>query len=206
MLSKILLYGIIILTVFVSYNCFKSKELFYRLEFSPYRISRKKEFQRFITYGFVHADWPHLIINMFVLHSFGFVVMEVASLYFQQHHLFFLTLYFGGLIVSSIYSFFKHRNNYNYVAVGASGAVSAVVFASILFYPVGSIRFFFIPFDIPAYIFGLLYLVYSAVMARRGKDNIGHDAHFFGALFGLLFPLVLKPQLIIIFIRLVFSN
>jgi membrane associated rhomboid family serine protease len=88
--------------------------------------------------------------------------------------------------------------------VGASGAVSAVVFASILFFPFGTIRLFLLPIDIPAYIFGLLYLIYSAVMAKKAKDNVGHDAHFFGALFGIAFPVVLKPELLTSLISMIF--
>ncbi len=204
MAGQIILYGIIILSIIVSYNCFKSRVLFMRLEFSPYRILRQKEFFRFISYGFVHADWAHLLINMFVLHSFASSVLYLSEFYFRYPALFFTALYFGGLIMSTLFSFFKHRQNYYYAAVGASGAVSAVVFTSILLYPVGSIRLFLIPFDIPAYIFGFLYLIYSAVMARRAKDNVGHDAHFFGAVFGIIFPIILKPQLLEIFIEMVF--
>lgn len=204
MTGNIILYGIIILTIFVSFNCFRNRILFMRLEFSPYRVFRLKEYYRFITYGFVHADWAHLLINMFVLHSFGASVLFLGNYYFSNPALFFISLYAGGLFMSTVYSFFRHRHNYNYVAVGASGAVSAVVFTSILMYPVGSIRLFLIPFDIPAYIFGFLYLIYSAIMARRAKDNIGHDAHFFGAVFGLAFPVLLKPELLYIFIEMIF--
>jgi len=165
---------------------------------------RYKEYFRFISYGFVHADWAHLLINMFVFYSFGSSVLYFSEWYFKYPELFFLALYFGGLVMSTLYSFFKHKDNFNYAAVGASGAVSAVVFASILFYPMGSIRLFLIPIDIPAFVFGFLYLIYSAVMARRGRDNVGHDAHFYGALFGLVFPIVIMPQLFQIFIDFIF--
>jgi len=200
MIGKILFYGIIILTVFVSYVCFQNSDTMSRLHFSPDRIKRHREYYRFLTYGFVHADWPHLIINMFVLYSFGSFVIEYSAMIFKYPLLFFVGLYFGAIIMSTVFSYFKHRNNYAYVAVGASGAVSAVLFTSILFYPFGSIRMFFIPIDIPAWVFGLFYLIYSAVMARRGKDNIGHDAHFFGALYGLVFPILLEPRLLNYFI------
>lgn len=189
-----------ILTGIVSYSCFQDRVLFSRLEFNAYLTYHRKQFYRLLSYGFVHADWPHLLINMLVLHSFGIAVIYQATFLFKYPVLFFFGLYFGGLIMSTMYAFFRHRNNYHYNAVGASGAVSAVVFASILFYPVGSIRLFLIPFDIPAYIFGFLYLLYSAIMAKRAQDNVGHDAHFFGALFGLLFPLVIDPRIINVFV------
>jgi membrane associated rhomboid family serine protease len=204
MTGNILFYGIIILTVVVSINCFKNRPLFLRLEFSPHRIASQKEYFRFISYGFVHADWAHLVINMFVFHSFGSAVLYFSQLHFNFPELFFIGLYFGGLVMSTLFSFFRHRHNYYYAAVGASGAVSAVVFASILFFPFGTIRLFLLPIDIPAYIFGLLYLIYSAVMAKKAKDNVGHDAHFFGALFGIAFPVVIKPELLTSLISMIF--
>jgi membrane associated rhomboid family serine protease len=200
MVANILFYGIIITTVLVSYVCFQNRDAMFRLHFSPDRINRHSEYYRFITYGFVHADWAHLIINMFVLYSFGSFVIDFSGQVFRYPLLFFSGLYFGAIIMSTIFSFFKHRNNYAYASVGASGAVSAIVFTSILFYPFGSIRMFLIPIDIPAWVFGFLYLIYSAVMAKRGKDNIGHDAHFFGALYGLAFPVILEPRLLDYFI------
>ncbi len=202
--ADIIIYAIILTTVLVSYNCFRNRLLFIRLEFNPFKINRTHEYFRFITYGFVHVDWTHLIINMFVLYSFGTGVIFLSGFYFRNPGLFILGLYFGGLIFSTMYSFFRHKSNYNYAAVGASGAVSAVVFTSILLYPLGSIRLFLIPIDIPAYIFGILYLIYSAVMAKRAKDNVGHDAHFFGALFGIIYPVLLSPGLIENFFRLIF--
>jgi membrane associated rhomboid family serine protease len=204
MISDIITLAIIAFTVFVSYNCFNDRSLFMKLELSPFRIARYKEFYRFITYGFVHADWAHLFINMFVFYSFADVVYYFAEFHFQKPALFFVGLYFGGLVMSTVFSFFKHRNNYAYAAVGASGAVSSIVFASILFYPAGSIRLFLIPIDIPSWMFGVMYLIYSVVMARRAKDNVGHDAHLFGAIFGLVFPILLKFELLNIFIYLVF--
>jgi membrane associated rhomboid family serine protease len=199
-----IIYAIILTSIFVSYNCFRNRLLFMRLEFSPYKIRRTNEYYRFLTYGFVHVDWTHLLINMFVLYSFGTSVVFMSDYYFRNTELFILGLYFGGLVTSTLFSFFRHRNNYHYAAVGASGAVSAMVFTSILLYPVGSIRLFLIPFDIPAYIFGFLYLIYSAVMAKRAKDNVGHDAHFFGAVYGFIYPIVFKPDLLNEFLRLIF--
>jgi len=150
----------------------------------------------------VHADWVHLAVNMFVLFSFGKAVEHYYSLIFGlKASYFFILLYAGGILFSSVPSFAKHKDNQFYQAVGASGAVAAVLFAAILINPLSPIRFVFIPVDIPAFIFGALYLGYSAYMAKKGNDNIGHDAHFWGALFGLVFTVLLKPALVGNFVR-----
>lgn len=187
---------IIGITALVSILAFYNKELQGRLLFSPIMIAQHRQGYRFITHAFVHADWMHLAVNMFVLYSFGrFVEGSYGILFGAKGWYFFLLLYFGGILLSSTPSFAKHKDNKFYNAVGASGAVSAVLFASILINPLAGIRFIFIPFNIPAFIFGILYLIYSAYMAKRGNDNIGHDAHFWGAVYGLLFTLLLKPSL-----------
>jgi len=200
-----MIFIIIILTFVISFFSFKDTALLSKLHFSPTQILHHNQYYRMITYGFVHADWGHLIVNMFVLYSFGNAVMFYSKLIVSNPVLFFIALYFGGLFFSTIFALIKHKNNYAYAAVGASGAVSAVVFASILFHPMGSIRFIFLPIDIPAFVFGILYLVYSAYMAKKAKDNIGHDAHFFGALYGLFLPVLLKPALLSNFISQIFG-
>jgi membrane associated rhomboid family serine protease len=108
----------------------------------------------------------------------------------------YLVLYFGGMVIADIPSYLKHRNDYQYRSLGDSGAVSAVVFAGILFYPTMKMGFFFIPPIIPAYIFGPLYLMYCIYAAKQSRDNVNHDAHLWGALFGLAFPLALHPYLL----------
>lgn len=193
---------IIVITAITSILAFNNRSLYDKLLFDPYRIFHMRQYHRFFTHGLVHADWMHLAINMFVLLSFGKMVENVFIYFFGQGKgvYFFLLLYIGGILLSSTPSYAKHKNNSWYTAVGASGAVSAVVFASILISPLSGIRFIFIPIDIPAFIFGFLYLIYSAYMARRGQDNIGHDAHFWGALYGLVFTILIKPALIAGFI------
>lgn len=191
-----MIYAIIIITSLISIYAFYNQEVFDRLKFSPFGIKHNGQGWRFFTYGLVHADWIHLFINMFVLYSFGKVVTDAYHFYFDvKGYLFFILLYTGGIIFSVLYDFGKHKNDVWYNAVGASGAVSAVLFASILLYPTGSVFLFPIPFPIPSAIFGILYLVYSAVMARRGRDNIGHNAHFYGAIYGVIFTIILKPVL-----------
>jgi membrane associated rhomboid family serine protease len=133
---------------------------------------------------------------MFVFYSFGSIVEHVYRFYFHEKYiLYYLLLYVGGLLLSIIPAFGKHKNDVFYNAVGASGAVSAVIFASILMLPKSPISFFFIPIEIPAWIFGVLYIGYEGYMSRTAKDNIGHDAHFWGAVFGVVFTIALKPWL-----------
>lgn len=196
-------YFILGLTAIISILAFNNRALFDKLLFDPYRINHMRQYHRFLSHGFVHADWMHLIINMFVLLSFGQVVEAYYKFLFGigKGGYFFVLLYIGALLISATPSFGKHRNDAWYTAVGASGAVSAVVFTSIMISPLSGIRFIFIPFDIPAFIFGILYLIYSAYMSRRASDNIGHDAHFYGALFGVVYTILIKPAILAGFIN-----
>jgi len=170
------------------------------LQFNASKIYYKKQYYRLITHAFIHANWEHLFVNMIVLFSFG----EAIEKYFQYNFgnnaiLYYFLLYFGGILVSNIYALIKHRNNYFYNSVGASGAVSAVLFAAIFFDPWHSILFFMI-LPIPGIVFAALYLVYSYQMSNKQKDNVAHDAHFLGAVFGFIFPVLLNPGLFQIFI------
>jgi len=188
---------LIIATALVSIIAFSNRELFDKLKFNAYYIRSDREWYRFFSYALLHADWGHLLINMFVLWSFSDVVMQFFSLDFGSiAGLYFIALYVGGVLFSTIYDFARQKNNIYFNAVGASGAVSAIVFSSIILYPTGKIFFFLIPIGIPSWIFGILYLVYSAYMGKRKVDNIGHNAHFWGAVFGILFTLVLNPAYI----------
>ena len=187
---------IIAITAIVSLLAFYNREVFAKFQFNPYSIYHNNQWYRFLSYSLIHADWPHLLINMFVLLSFGRAVEYAMQAYFAEKGvLYFLLLYAGGILFSVLFDFGRHKDNIYYNAVGASGAVSAVVFSSILFNPLGKIYFYFIPIGIPAVIFGVLYLVYSAYMTKRGKDNVGHSAHFWGAIFGFVFTILLKPEL-----------
>jgi len=189
-----LIYLIIIITVLISFLCFNDRSLHEKLRFNAFDIKHNRQGWRFFTYAFVHADWIHLFVNMYVLYSFGDIVLQIFGYHFgYQATIYFLVLYVGGILFSTLVDFGKHKENAFYSAVGASGAVSAVVFSSILIYPQGTIYFFFIPFPIPSVVFGILYLVYSAYMSKKGKDNIGHSAHFWGAIFGIVFTIALKP-------------
>ncbi len=174
-----------------------------KLLFDPYRINHQRQFHRFFSHALVHADWAHLAVNMFVLYSFGSMVEEAFSILFGvgKGIYFYILLYVGGVFLSATPSYGKHKDNAWYTAVGASGAVSAVLFSSIIISPLSGIGFILLPFSIPAFIFGILYLIFSAYMSKKGQDNIGHDAHFWGALFGLAFTIIAKPALLAGFIN-----
>ena len=180
---------IIAVTGIVSFMAFQNAALFDRFKFNAYYINRDKQWYRFLSHTLLHADWGHLIINMIVLWSFGRVVQSFLGADFGPVGMvYYLVLYLGGAIFSTLYDFAKHKDDIYYNAVGASGAVAAVVFSSIILYPGGSIYLFFIPIPIPSWLFGILYLVYSAYMGKRGQDNIGHNAHFWGSVYGVDLP------------------
>ena len=192
---------IIVLTSLVSVVAFSNREVFLRLLFNPFVIKSRKQYERFITHGFVHSGWAHLTINMFVLYFFGSIAEQYYVFHFGKFGIFYyICLYLGALIVSSLHSYKKNIENYNYNAVGASGSVAAVLFATVLFQPMSKVFVFPLPFGVPAIIFAIFYLVYSWYMDKKNVDNIGHDAHFWGAVFGFVFTLALKPTLILYFV------
>lgn len=198
-------YLFIAVAVIVSVIGFKNRTLFFKLCFDPYNIANKGEWWRFVSHPFLHGSWTHLFINMFVFYSFGTIVeryFAMVSSYGTWVYLFFIL---SAGAASSLFSFFKQKENVQYSAVGASGMVAAVLFSSIIFDPLNSLYVFPFPIPIPAVLFGLLYLAYSAYAAKRANDNVGHDAHFWGAIYGVLFTIALKPQLIIHFFSSIFN-
>lgn len=192
-----LTFFIIIVTAGISLIAMNNQQVMNRFMFNPYAISRHREWWRFFTAGLLHADYMHLAFNMLSLYFFG----RVVELFFLDEQVFgkgigtlvYLGMYVGALLMSSLFTYFKEKDNMYYNALGASGAVSAVIYASILLLPTQTIYIYFIP--IKAWLYGIVYLVASWYMARRNVGNIGHDAHFWGAVFGFIFPLVLKPEL-----------
>ncbi len=197
---------IIGITVLVSILAFSNQDLFSKLVFNPYVIHQRRQYYRFITAGFLHADFMHLFFNMYALFLFGkYTEHALDQIYSGFGSVLFGILYFSALVMSSIFSYNKHIENPRYNAVGASGAVSAVLFASIIIYPEMRLMIFPIPFFIPSYIVGPLYLLYSFYMGRNGTDNIGHDAHLFGALWGILFILIIWKDALSNFIQQVFG-
>ncbi|HKK58838.1 MAG TPA: rhomboid family intramembrane serine protease [Salinivirga sp.] len=193
---------IIVITAVVSVYAFQRPEIMYRYNFSPYQVIKRKEYYRLFSHALLHVDWMHLIINMLVLYSFANVLIFFFNHYFafMPAGLLFLIFYVLAILASSLVSLFKQKDNYSYSAVGASGAVSAVVFACIFFAPLEKVLFFGV-LPIPGIVFGIAYLAYSYYMGKKNVDNIGHDAHFWGAIFGFLFPLVLEPRLINVFLN-----
>lgn len=193
---------IIAVTVGISLMVMNSEELFAKLRFNAYDARHSNQWYRFLSYGFVHAGYVHLFINMFVLYSFGTIVEMYFKVYFPgKASFYYILLYLGGIVLSVIPSFGKHKNDVFYNAVGASGAVAAVVFSSIILYPTGRIFLFFIPVGIPSPVFGVLYLAYEYYSSRNSRDNIGHDAHLWGAIFGMVFTIALKPDLALMFLQ-----
>lgn len=202
---------LIIVTVIISIKAFNNQEIFDRLKFNPYMVSSKKEYSRLFTHALLHAGWLHLGINMYVLWGFG----QTAETIFTRPDFFgdlarfgkffYVLMYVLAVPVAALPALIKRRNDVSYNSVGASGAVSAVVFALILFAPTTNLRIILIPIDIPAFVLGGAYLVYSYIMSRREGDRVAHDAHFAGAIFGFLFPVILRPELILHFFFSIFG-
>lgn len=185
--------ALVIITCIISIGAFNNQKVMDDLIFYPPMVKRN-QWYRFITHGLIHGDAGHLIFNMFALYSFGTALetsFSYTCLFGDKGKWVFLILYLGGLIFASLPDYIKHHNNYHYKSLGASGAVSAVIFARILLIPKAGIGFAFIPgINIPGYIFAVLYLVVSAYLDKRGGGNINHGAHFWGAIFGLIFTII----------------
>lgn len=183
---------IIIATVLASFPAFQNDHIKERFLFWPYMIKKRNEFFRFFSGAFFHADFMHLAFNMITLYSFGPILEKhlFPQLFGPYSNLVFVLLYALGIIFSCIPDYFKYKNEYSYRALGASGAVSSVIYSAILLYPTMGLRFFFFPIDIPGWLFGFIYLGISAYMAKKGGDNIGHSAHFWGGVFGFVFTFI----------------
>ncbi len=205
-MDNIILYTILAPTIIISLMALNDASLMDKLKFNPSHILNSKEWYRFFTYGIIHADYIHLGINMWVLWIFGEGIIYYFTILFGNlANLYFLFLYIPALAISVIPSFLKHKNNVFYNAVGASGAVSAIVYASIILSPTSSLYLFLIPFPIPAWLFGIVYLVYTIIMDKRGNSNIGHSAHLWGSIYGLVFMLFAEPYVYSNFFSLLFS-
>ena len=185
---------LVLIISLISAFAFSQGEVMAKMQFNAYKIYHRRQIYRMVTHAFVHANWEHLIVNMIVLFSFGKNVEHFFGIYFGAlGGAYYLFLFFGSVIFSTLYSLYKEKNNPYYNAVGASGAVSAILFTAIFFDPWNNIYFFGI-LPIPGIIFGALYLYYSYYMSTKKADNIGHDAHFLGAIFGFFLPIILNPS------------
>ncbi len=187
---------IVILTSLISYNCFQDRQRFGNLLHSPYQEKRSNQYYRLLTSGFLHGSMGHLLINMYVLFIFGEVIENYFLSIFGEMlgRLYFLLLYILTIIAANIPTFLIHKDNAHFSSVGASGAVSGLIFVFILFLPWHMLLLFFV-IPCPAIIAGILYLVYSSWAAKKGTDRIDHVAHFAGAVFGFLFTIVLEPAI-----------
>jgi membrane associated rhomboid family serine protease len=193
-MDALLTYIIIGFTCLISIPAFSNEKLMNDMIFYPPAIQRG-QYYRFITYGFLHADFTHLIFNMLSLYFFGPMLEQNFQLSFVFGGLgktMFLLLYISALVVCLLPTYFKNKDNYHYRSLGASGAVSAVVFVGICLFPDAKLGLFIIPPIIPGIIFGPVYLLISAYLDRRGSDNINHSAHFWGALYGVAFLFIVS--------------
>lgn len=164
----------------------KRPEVLSKMMLSPYKVVHNKAYYRILTHGFIHSDGMHLAINLFVLWEFGSVVEREFGAGFPF-------LYFGAIIVASIPAIVKHKNNISYNSLGASGAVSAVLMAFIVAHPSHTLLLFFV-IPIPAILAGLLFFIFERSMQKRGGTGIAHDAHIYGAGFGLIYALIKDPN------------
>lgn len=183
---------IIAITCIVSFMAFKNSRLMNDLILWPPAIAGQREYHRLVTYGLVHADFSHLLFNMFTLYFFG----RAMEPFFSQSlgMLGFALFYIGGLVISILPTYLKNRANPNYRSLGASGAVSAVLFAFILLAPWQQIIVLVIP--MPAIVYALLYTGYSIYMDRRGQGNVNHSAHLWGAAYGVIFTLLMNHRVL----------
>ena len=204
-MNSVLTIILIVLTAAVSLWALSDRAVFAKLQFNPYQVFHRKEYYRLLTHGFVHADWWHLFVNMFVLYFFG----RTGETYLEQlaladlvkfPKLLFIGLYLSSIVFASSITLFKHKDNYLYNSVGASGAVAAVMFFSIFFNPWQKL-YLYAAIPIPGIIFAILYIIYSQYMGRKQRDNVNHDAHLLGAVFGFVFPLFIDLGLIKFFIE-----
>ena len=183
---------IFIFTLVTSIYGFNDGQLLGKFMLHPYSIAKGGKYYTFLTSGLIHADWMHLLFNMFTFFFFAFKLEMMIG------HWQFALLYFVSLVLSDLPTVFKHKDDFRYSSLGASGAISGVLFSYILFQPLSIIGVMFIP--MPAIVFGVLYLFYCMYMSKNSRDHINHDAHFFGALTGLILTVLLVPGVISHFI------
>lgn len=181
---------IFIITIITTLMAFNNETLLGNLILHPYSVYRKKNVYTVITSGLIHNDWMHLIFNMFSYFFFAFNLERMMG------HWQFGLLYVASLILSDLPTIFKHKNDWGYRCLGASGAVSAVIFAYILYDPAVKMIIMPIPVGIPAIIFGPLYLLYCHYASKHARDNVNHDAHLFGALSGIIITIMLHPSVV----------
>ena len=180
---------LIVFNALVSYKGFSESPFFEQYKFSVLAIQQQQYF-RLLSSGFLHVDTAHLIFNMFALYMFGDVVIQITGVFL------FMMIYILSLLAGNYFTYVNHKNEPSYSAVGASGAVSGIVYSSILLFPQMQLALIFFPIPMPGYMFGILYLLYTLFGMKRRRDNIGHTAHFGGAVSGFVITLIIFPSLI----------
>ena len=188
---------LVVATVAVSWFAFNNPRLLDRLLLWPPAIQRQHQYDRLLTHGFVHADWQHLLFNMITLYFFGRAVERVFVNYIGPVG--FVLFYLSAILVAILPTYLRHRHDPRYRSLGASGAVSAVLFAYILLAPWSLIFVFVLP--VPAILYAVFYVGYSIWMDRQGNDNVNHSAHLWGAGYGVLFTLVMEPRVFPYFLQ-----
>ena len=187
---------IIAITVIVSFYAWKKPHIMHKSMFNPYSVRSNNEYYRFVTSGFIHADQMHLLFNMFTFYFFGSIVETIFQHYFGTLGLvLFVGFYLLAIVLADLPTYLKNRHNPHYNALGASGGVSAIVFSSIMFFPLNEICLFAI-LCLPGFILGILYLLYSYFQGKKMGGNINHDAHFYGAVIGIVFSIVVDPSVV----------
>lgn len=182
---------LVIITCIVSFVCFSNQTYFNKGAHNPYLEHHRGEKYRLLTSGFLHADHFHLFINMFVLYQFGAVLEDVfVQRYGYLGSYIYFVFYLVMIVLANLYTHFKYQDVPSYRAIGASGATSAVLFAYIYYYPLSMLGLYMV-IPVPAIVFGVLYLWYSSWASKKNMDNIGHDAHLYGALAGFLTSVIL---------------
>lgn len=194
---------LIIISVVCSLYAWHNQNILYKWIFNPYRIRSRREYFRFITSGFIHNDYIHLIFNMLVLYIFGLHVEFIFSGIFGSYGpIIFLALYLLGIIISDIPTYLKYKDLPHYNSLGASGGVSSILFSFILFNPTADLCLYGISFlCLPAFVWAAAYIIYSYYMSKRAADNVNHDAHLFGGLFGVIFTIIIYPRAVVIFFQ-----
>lgn len=191
---------LIIITTVSSIYGWNNPSLQSRWMFNPYAAFHGKQYYRFLTSGFVHSNTVHLLFNMIALFFFGAVIEKIyTNLYGFLGVIFYLLTFLAGIVVANLRTFLKYKNSSYYNSLGASGGVASILFASILYRPTSSIYLMFLPIPIPAFILGAVYLIYTYYSSRRTGDNINHDAHLYGSLFGVVFTILIRPVVVVEF-------
>ncbi len=193
-IATFLLIGI---TVLVSWQAFNNPRLLERLILWPPAVDRNRQYDRLVTHGFIHADGQHLLFNMITLFFFGRAIEPVFVA--KIGIIGFVAFYLSAIVMAIMPTYFRHQHDSHYRSLGASGAVSAVLFSYILFAPWSLIFVFFLP--VPAILYAVAYIGYSIWMDRRGGDNINHSAHLWGAAYGVMFTLLMEPNVLGHFLR-----